>query len=178
MREENVVTERPILPIDHPILRKTAKPVVRFGPSLRKLVDDMFATLNDADGVGLAAPQVGQSIRLLVVDYEEEHLALCNPVITGKTGESIGAEGCLSLPGFVGTRIKRAASVEVEAQDVHGASVRLSAEGMLARILQHEVDHLDGILFLDYLESPGDLCAIADEAESDLKTPVTAGSGT
>ncbi len=166
-----------ILPIDHPLLRKTARPVRRFGPSLRQMIDDMFETLEATGGVGLAAPQVGKSIQLLVAAFEEQRVALCNPVITAKEGELIGAEGCLSLPGFVGMNIRRAAHIEVEALDPQGTPVAVSAEGMFARILQHEIDHLHGILFLDHLEDPHDLRPIpSDESEEvEVAEPVTSG---
>ncbi len=157
MREEDVVSARPILPIDHPLLRKVAEPVTEFDQTLHDLAEELFTTLHGADGVGLAAPQIGQCTRLFVAEHEEQRVALCNPVITFKGGESTGAEGCLSLPGFVGIGIKRAERIEVQGQNLDGQTVELAAEGMWARILQHEIDHLEGILFLDYLEGPGNL---------------------
>jgi len=177
--DENVVVVHPILPIDHPLLREVAEPVTRFDPSLVDLAEEMFATLRAANGVGLAAPQIGQSIRLFVAEYEDQRVALCNPVITLKEGESTGAEGCLSLPGFVGIGIQRAANIEVQAQDLQGEPVTLRAEGLWARILQHEIDHLDGILFLDYLEEPSNLRRIrtGELDERAVADPVPTGSG-
>ncbi len=178
MVEENVVSTRPILPIDHPLLRKVAEPVTEFDQWLRDLADTMFTTLHAAEGVGLAGPQIGQTVRLFVAEYEDQRVALCNPVITSKDGETTGAEGCLSLPGFVGIGIKRAERIEVQAQDLHGKRVELAAEGLWARILQHEIDHLDGILFLDYLEEPGSLRSIhTDELdERAVSEPASTGS--
>ena len=151
------MTVRQILPIDHPILRRPARPINRFGSTLRNLAADMFVTLRAADGSGLAAPQVGQALRLFVAEYDDRQIALCNPVITHAEGETFGAEGCLSFPGFVGLHIRRAARVEVQAQDLRGAPLQLVAEGILARIVQHEIDHLNGILFLDHLATLADL---------------------
>jgi len=151
------MTSLQILPIDHPLLRKKSSPITRFGPALRRLVDGMFATLHAAEGSGLAAPQIGQTLRLFVAEYHDEQIALCNPVITRAEGETVGAEGCLSFPGFVGLHIRRAERIEVQAQDVRGAPLHLEAEGTLARIVQHEIDHLNGILFLDHLASLADL---------------------
>lgn len=123
-----------------------------------KLLDDMADTMYDAPGVGLAAPQVGRNIRAIVVDttssYEEEGgsglLQLVNPVIVSSSGEQIGEEGCLSVPGFV-ANVKRKQKVVVEAMDRDSKPVSIQAEDMLARVLQHEIDHLDGILFFERL---------------------------
>ncbi len=176
--DENAGTVPPILPIDHPLLRKVAEPVTQFDQTLSNLAEEMFATLHAAEGVGLAGPQIGQSIRLFVAEYEDQHVALCNPVVTLKDGESNGAEGCLSLPGYVGIGIKRAEHIEVQAQDVDGKRVELTAEGLWARILQHEIDHLDGILFLDYLDEPSNLRRIrtGELDERAVGEPVPTGS--
>lgn len=123
-----------------------------------KLLDDMADTMYDAPGVGLAAPQVGRNIRAIVVDttssYEGEGgsglLQLVNPVIVSSSGEQIGEEGCLSVPGFV-ANVKRKQKVVVEALDRDAKPVSIQAEDMLARVLQHEIDHLDGILFFERL---------------------------
>ncbi|GHO93911.1 peptide deformylase [Reticulibacter mediterranei] len=154
---------RKIITSENPILRQKAKKVHRFEPSLQKLVDDMFETMHVAHGVGLAAPQIAQSIRVLVAEYDdpetEAHykVALFNPEIIKAEGEEIGSEGCLSIPGYVGENIRRAAKVQVKGQDVKGRAIKVNAEGWWARILQHEIDHLNGILFLDRLDSPEDL---------------------
>jgi peptide deformylase len=148
---------RKIITFDNPILRQKAKKVHRFDPSLHKLVDDMFETMHDANGVGLAAPQIGLSIRVFVAEYEDRKVTVFNPEIIKAEGEAVGTEGCLSIPGYAGDNIRRATKVLVKGQDVHGKSIRVNAEGWFARILQHEIDHLNGILFTDRLDRPEDL---------------------
>jgi len=137
---------------DDPILRKKAKPVTKFGdPLLEQLVDDMFETMYAAPGVGLAAPQIGVSERVLVADCGEEYgppVALINPKVIHEEGTQIGVEGCLSLPNLYGD-VERAEFVIVKAQDVKGKSIKIEAHGLLSRCFQHEIDHLNGILFID-----------------------------
>jgi peptide deformylase len=154
---------RKIITTENPILRQKAKKIHRFDPSLQKLVDDMFETMHTAGGVGLAGPQIAQSIRIFVAEYEDHKIAVFNPEIVKAEGEEIGPEGCLSIPGYVGENIRRAAKVLVKGQDVRGKPIRVPAEGWFARILQHEIDHLDGILFLDRLDRPEDLREVTDE---------------
>ncbi len=117
----------------------------------------MFETMHDANGVGLAAPQIAISIRVFVAEYEERKVAVFNPEIVKAEGEVLGTEACLSIPGYAGDNIRRAAKVVVKGQDVRGKSMRINAEGWFARILQHEIDHLNGILFTDRLDRPEDL---------------------
>ncbi|GCE19170.1 peptide deformylase [Dictyobacter kobayashii] len=148
---------RKIITTENPILRQKAKKVHRFDPSLPKLVEDMFETMREANGVGLAAPQIAQSIRVFVAEYEDRKVAIFNPEIVKAEGEEKGPEGCLSIPGYIGENIRRATRVVVKGQDVRGKAIRVNAEGWFARILQHEIDHLDGILFIDRLDSPEDL---------------------
>ena len=148
---------RKIITSENPILRQKAKKVHRFDPSLQKLVDDMFEMMHDANGVGLAAPQIAMSIRVFVAEYEDRKVALFNPEIVKVEGEALGTEGCLSIPGYAGDNIRRALKVVVKGQDVHGKSIRINAEGWFARILQHEIDHLNGVLFIDRLDRPEDL---------------------
>jgi peptide deformylase len=136
------------------VLRKPAAEIREIDADLRLLIQDMFATMYDADGIGLAGPQIGVSKRVCVVDLaDDEHppMALINPrvVETGKVTEK-GEEGCLSIPGIVGA-VNRPAEIVVEALDAEGAPLRIEADGLLARCLQHEIDHLDGILFVDRL---------------------------
>ena len=136
------------------VLRRPAEPVAGPSPELDRLVRDMFETMYDAHGIGLAAPQVGLSQRVIVVDVGEETrqpLALLNPVIT-RSGEERDRheEGCLSIPGITGA-VERPTTVVVEGLDPRGNPVHLEADGMLARCLQHEIDHLNGVLFIDYL---------------------------
>lgn len=137
------------------VLRKTSKEVKEMTPRLKTLVEDMFDTMYDAMGVGLAAPQVGILKRIVVIDtYEEgEKFALINPVITHKDGEQIGDEGCLSLPGKVAT-VKRPDHVICEAYDVNMEPITIEGHGLLARAICHELDHLDGVLYPDVAEEP------------------------
>ncbi len=162
---------RKIITTENPILRQKAKKVHRFDPSLQKLVDDMFETMHEANGVGLAAPQIAVSIRVFVAEYEDRKVAVFNPVIVKAEGEVLGTEGCLSIPGYAGDNIRRAAKVVVKGQDVRGKSIRVNAEGWFARILQHEIDHLDGLLFIDRLDQPEDLRELSAE-DLEPETPV------
>jgi peptide deformylase len=142
-----------ILEYPDPRLRKVAAPVTAFTPELRKLVKDMAETMYAAPGVGLAANQVNVQKRLLVIDVSDarnELRVFVNPEIIKKEGEAECEEGCLSVPGYYET-VKRAAKVTVRAQDEHGHTFETVAEGMLAVCLQHEIDHLDGTVFVDYL---------------------------
>jgi peptide deformylase len=147
---------RPIVKYGDPVLESEAAPVTDFDtPELRDLINDMFDTMYDAGGVGLAAPQVGLSRRLTVIDCSagerpEERLVLINPEILSHEGVQVGEEGCLSIPGFR-EDVKRAKQVTVRAQNVKGKVFELSAEELLARAIQHENDHLNGILFLQHL---------------------------
>ncbi len=152
-----------IITSENPLLRQKAKKVHRFDASMQKLVNDMFETMHTAGGVGLAAPQVGLSVRLFVAQFEDQKVALFNPEIIKAEGEEKGTEGCLSIPGYVGDNIRRATSVIVKGQDVRGKPVKVRAEDWFARVLQHEIDHLDGILFLDRLDRPEDLREITEE---------------
>ncbi len=123
----------------------------------------MFETMHSANGVGLAAPQIAQSIRVFVAEYEDRKVAVFNPEIVKAEGEERGPEGCLSIPGYVGENIRRATKVLVKGQDARGKSIRVNAEGWFARILQHEIDHLDGVLFVDRLDSPEDLREVRED---------------
>src|SRR6266487_7175316 len=119
---------RKIITTENPILRQKAKKIHRFDPSLQKLVDDMFETMHTAGGVGLAAPQIAQSIRVFVAEFEDRKIALFNPEIVKAEGEALGTEGCLSIPGYFGDNIRRAVQVVVKGQDVRGKSIRINAE--------------------------------------------------
>lgn len=130
------------------VLRKKARAVAAVDNSIRRLVDDMFETMYHADGVGLAAPQVGRSLRIVVVDVGDGPIALINPKVTSASGSVTDIEGCLSIPGVSG-KVPRAERITVEALDADGRQVLFQADGLLARAVQHEVDHLDGILFVD-----------------------------
>ena len=145
----------PIRTLGDPVLREPAKPVESFDRALRGRVDDMLASMYEANGVGLAGPQVGLSYRLFTYDDGETGPSfLANPEVTLLDGELIHDEGCLSIPGpFYLTA--RAASVRVAGQDAKGRPVEIEAEGLLARIFQHETDHLDGVLYIDRLDDEG-----------------------
>ncbi|MDQ2906529.1 MAG: peptide deformylase [Ktedonobacteraceae bacterium] len=151
-----------IITSENPILRQKAKKVHRFDASLKKLVNDMFETMHVAHGVGLAAPQLALSIRLFVAEFDEDKVAIFNPEIVKTEGELLGTEGCLSIPGYVGDNIRRAEKVVVKGLNVNGKPIKITGEGWFARVLQHEIDHLDGVLFLDRLDRPEDLREVLD----------------
>jgi peptide deformylase len=167
---------QPILTSENPLLREKSKRVTRFTPALRQLVADMFETLDAANGLGLAAPQIGVLQRVVVIEMPPEYddddneiapaqdYVLVNPEIVRMRGEEEMIEGCLSVPGYRG-KVKRATSVVVKAQDEYGHDVRYSGEGLLAQAFQHELDHLDGVLYLDRLEGRDKLWPISEEEE-------------
>lgn len=131
-----------------PVLRQVAKPLNRVTKRTKKLIKDMKQTMRAAEGIGLAAPQVGVSQRVIVVDTGGDVIAMINPVIEQSSGEEIDVEGCLSIPGKRGY-VKRASEIVVSGLQEDGTPVRYRAEGLVARIFQHEIDHLDGVLFID-----------------------------
>ena len=133
-----------------PVLKQIAAPIDRLTKRHRQLLDDMAETMYSADGVGLAAPQVGKSLRIVVIDVQDEHglLELVNPVITTREGTVVDSEGCLSVPQVYGD-VERAERVTVEYMDRRSRRRSLTAGGLLARCIQHECDHLDGRLFID-----------------------------
>ena len=133
-----------------PVLRQETNPVTVFDAALRRLADDMLETMYAARGIGLAAPQVGRLERLAVVDVDEDPFTIVNPEIVLREGSQVGEEGCLSIPDIYGD-VERALRVVVRAQDLDGKPFELDASDLLARCLQHEIDHLHGKLFLDYL---------------------------
>jgi peptide deformylase len=146
-----------IVTIPDPVLRRKARKVTDFGPELQKLLDDMVETMRIAPGVGLAAPQVGIPLRAVVVEFGDEEdetvtpklFVVLNPEITRASQETvIGAEGCLSIPGYAGD-VDRFDAITIRGQNRHGQPLRVKADGWLARIFQHEIDHLDGVLFTD-----------------------------
>jgi peptide deformylase len=147
---------RPILVVGNPVLRQKAKRVSRVDQSIQKLIDDMIETMRAAPGVGLAAPQVGVPLRVAVIEVDEKVTVIVNPEIVKMSGEYEPDEGCLSVPGFWG-RLRRAEKVTVKAKDRNGKDFRVTAEGLLAQALQHEIDHLDGLLYIDRMESLDEL---------------------
>ena len=139
----------------HPVLETVAEPITDFGAELRKLVDDMFETMYSAKGVGLAAPQVNVSKRLTVIDVSsgtkpEDKLVLINPEIVRLDGTQVGEEGCLSIPGFR-EDVRRSLTATIRAQDVRGEHFEVTGEELLARAMQHEIDHLNGVLFIQHI---------------------------
>lgn len=149
---------RKIVTLPDPILRRKAHPVTRFDTDLQSLVDDMVETMRVAPGVGLAAPQVGIPSRVIVVEYPEDEeqedapkklFIVVNPEIKEMSAETeLGIEGCLSIPGLNG-EVERALAVTVKGQTRHGQVFKIKAKGWLARIFQHEVDHINGVVFTD-----------------------------
>ena len=176
------------------MLRKKAKKVKRVDASIQELIDDMFDSMHEAHGLGLAAPQIGVGARVFVVEmtkddaddaveaqphekrrvtYSGEQIVLINPEIVKAEGEQFGEEGCLSIPGYVGM-VRRALKVTVKGLNRKGKAVKLTREGLLARAFQHEIDHLDGILFTDRVDKPEDLYRVTEEG----LVPAFQGDGT
>ena len=152
---------RKIATLPDPVLKRKARPVTKFDKNLHTLITDMVETMREAPGVGLAAPQIGLSERIVVIEYFEKQedeekeeapkkvWAIINPEIVKVSEETLmGVEGCLSIPGLVG-EVQRHAEVQVKALNRHGKPIRIKAKGWLARIFQHEIDHLNGILFTE-----------------------------
>jgi peptide deformylase len=158
---------REIVTLPEPVLRRKAKPITKFDKELQTLIDDMIETMRDAPGVGLAAPQVGVSERLAVIEYAEDEddedegegaekttkpkqlLVIINPEIVKASEEKVnGIEGCLSIPGLLG-EVERYEALQVKALNRYGKPVKLKVDGWMARIFQHEIDHLNGVLFTD-----------------------------
>ncbi|MGI6514032.1 MAG: peptide deformylase [Syntrophomonadaceae bacterium] len=134
-----------------PVLREKAKPVKAINDSILRLLDNLRDTLHEYEGVGLAAPQIGVSKRVIVVDNGEEYYELINPEIIREEGLDTAIEGCLSIPQLTG-KVKRAARVTVKGLNREGEELSIEADGLLARAFQHEIDHLDGVLFVDRAE--------------------------
>jgi len=149
---------RKILKYGEPVLEQKSEPVTEFDtPELRQLVADMWETMYAAKGVGLAAPQIGLKKRISIIDIsvgenEADKILIINPEIVSRDGKQTGEEGCLSIPGFR-EPVSRANKVNVRAQNEKGETIELSGEELLARAFQHEIDHLDGILFINHLSS-------------------------
>jgi peptide deformylase len=162
------VSVRPIILLGDPRLRLKGRPVDSFGKPLHELLDDLTETMRAAPGVGLAAPQLGEELNACVVEVEGRLHELVNPRMVRATGDDRDLEGCLSLPGYVAYVIRRE-RVWVVAQNRLGRKIRLSGVGLLSRALQHELDHLDGKLFIDYLESMEELIPVGQGEPADEK---------
>jgi peptide deformylase len=162
---------------DPVLLRKTSR-VSRIDASIQKLIDDMFETMYAERGVGLAANQVGGPLRILVMGIPEgegedrvvKEYALINAEFVKKSDEELMEEGCLSIPGYRG-QVKRFTKVKVKALDRDGKEVRISADGLLAQALQHEIDHLDGVLYVDRMKEQGTLETLKDITREDEESP-------
>jgi peptide deformylase len=152
---------RPIVTAESPGLRERTKRVSGFDASLHRLLDDMLMTMRDAPGVGLAANQVGVPLQVAVIEIEGRITELVNPQIVRTAGEQLDWEGCLSIPGYV-AETARAAKVTVKARDRHGREFRVKGQELFARALQHEIDHLNGILYIDHLESLDELVRVSE----------------
>lgn len=155
----------PIRTLPDPVLQQKAKRVSIIDGSLNKLIRNMVETLHSEPGrVGLAAPQIGVSLRVIVIDLpdEEGDMVLVNPSIVKRRGERLINEGCLSIPGYFG-QIKRAESVTVKGRDQGGKEIRIKADGLLAQVLEHEIDHLNGVLYINHLESMDTLQKVEPE---------------
>lgn len=162
-----------IVTVDSPkagVLRRKARAVGRMTPQIQQLIDGMIDVMHEATGVGLAAPQVGVSKRVIIAEVEERLHVLIDPKIVKREGEELGTEGCLSIPGTVAD-VPRAARVIVKGKNRKGRGITLKAEGLLARVLQHEVDHLDGILFLDRVVDTSTIREVAVSAEVEAAVP-------
>jgi peptide deformylase len=152
------MTVRPIRYLGDPVLRRPAKKISRVDDSVRRLIEDMIESMYAAQGVGLAAPQIGVGLRLVVIGMpDEEPFALINPVVVRRSGERRVDEGCLSVPGYRG-QLTRSERVVVKALNEQGREVRVKAESdLLAQALEHETDHVNGVLYVDRLDSKDDL---------------------
>jgi peptide deformylase len=153
----------PIRVVPDPVLRQKSKRVKTIDSSVQRLIDNMIETMHSASGVGLAAPQVGVPLRVIVIGLpEEENIVLINPEIVRRSGERLVTEGCLSVPGYFG-EIKRAQQVTAKGRNLSGKEIRIKAEELMAQALEHEIDHLNGVLYIDHLESTDKLHKIEPE---------------
>jgi len=166
VRQVSWMAIREIVTVPAPVLRERARRVPLIDSSVHRLIDDMIDTMRAAQGVGLAAPQVGVPLRVAVIEIPgEEVLVLVNPEVIKKKGERLLEEGCLSVPGYQG-EVKRAATVKVRARDRDGREIRISATNdLLAQALEHEIDHLEGRLYVDLVESPEHLWRIREDIQ-------------
>lgn len=142
-----------ILRFPDPFLRKQAKEVKHVTPEIKKMIDDMIETMHAAPGVGLAAPQIARSVQVIVADIGQGPIALVNPKIVEKKGSQVFKEGCLCLPG-VEAPVERSSYVAVKGLNREGEPIEVRAEGLMATVLQHEIDHLEGIVFIDRVKDP------------------------
>jgi peptide deformylase len=174
----------PILTAGEPVLRQKAKKVTSFGSSLEALVEDMLDSMHAVNGLGLAAPQIGVPLRVIVIEMPAQEddegneiepsqlYVFCNPEIVKTYGEGEeDDEACLSVPGYFGL-VERATALTVKGQDIKGHRIRTKAEGLLARAFQHEIDHLNGTLYIDRVESPENLHRIEPSEDEEAQTGI------
>jgi peptide deformylase len=166
---------RPIVLLGDPRLRLKGETVDSFGKYLHELLDDLTDSMRHAPGVGLAAPQLGEPVRACVIEVESQLYELVNPQIVRSDGDDRDLEGCLSIPGYV-AYITRREKVWVVAQNRVGKKVKVAGSGLLGRALQHELDHLDGKLYIDYLDTMDDLIPVggADEDSDEVREATSA----
>src|SRR5216683_7187218 len=177
MGKIQLVAVRPILSFDEPVLREKSRKVPRVDSSIVRLLDDLAETMLAAPGAGLAANQIGVALRVCVVKGDDNQIwGLVNPEIVKFEGSQVGPEGCLSYPGWVG-EVERHETVVVKARNRRGKEVRIKASGFTARAFQHELDHLDGVLFIDQLTSLDTLRRVEDLEAEDQEEAVAAASG-
>jgi peptide deformylase len=171
------VAIRAILNFDQPVLREKAKKVSRVDTSIQRLMDDLAETMLAAPGAGLAAPQIGVPLRVAVVKGDDNQIwALANPEVIKSEGVQVGYEGCLSYPGWVG-EVARHDTVTVKGRNRRGKEVRIKSSGFTARAFQHEIDHLDGILFIDRLTNLDTLRRVEELQGEEQEQAVAAASG-
>ena len=171
------VAVRPILNFDQPVLREKAKRVGRVDTSIQRLIDDLAETMLAAPGAGLAAPQIGVPLRVCVVKGDDNQIwALVNPEVVKHDGVQVGYEGCLSYPGWVG-EVARYETVVVKGRNRRGKEVRIKSSGFTARAFQHEIDHLDGVLFTDRLTNIDTLRRVEELEADQQEAAVAAASG-
>jgi peptide deformylase len=163
---------KPIVLLGDPRLRLKGETVDSFGKYLHELLDDLTDSMRHAPGVGLAAPQLGEPVRACVIEVEKHLYELVNPQIVRADGDDRDLEGCLSIPGYV-AYVTRREKVWVVAQNRVGKKVRVAGSGLLGRALQHELDHLDGKLYIDYLESMDELIPVGQLEDEDEETQET-----
>jgi peptide deformylase len=173
----DLVAVRPILNFDQPVLREKAKKVARVDTSIQRLIDDLAETMLAAPGAGLAANQIGVLLRVCVVKGDDNQIwALVNPEIVKSDGVQVGYEGCLSYPGWVG-EVARYETVVVKGRNRRGKEVRIKSNGFTARAFQHELDHLDGVLFIDRLTNLDTLRRVEDLEAEDQEAALAASAG-
>jgi peptide deformylase len=167
---------RPILVLGDPRLRVRGEPVTSFGKPLHVLLDDLTATMRDAPGVGLAGPQVGEALAACVIEVRGRLHELINPEIVRASGDDRDLEGCLSIPGYA-AYVTRREKVWVVAQDRRGRKIKVAGSGLLGRALQHELDHLQGKLYIDYLDSLDELLPVGRGEDDDVDNEDGQGAG-